>query len=68
MPFLRRFRSSKIIRIASTIAKIKFDLARTARISLKVYNLLGQQITTLIDEVKQPGSYEVLFNARSLLS
>jgi plastocyanin len=45
---------------------ISFDLARTARVSLKVYNVLGQLVATLLDDVKQPGSYKVSFNAATL--
>jgi len=45
---------------------IRFDLAKTARVSLKVYNVLGQLVATLLDEVKQPGSYKISFNAATL--
>jgi hypothetical protein len=45
---------------------ISFDLAKTARVSLKVYNILGQVVATLLDEVKQAGSYKVSFNAPEL--
>jgi hypothetical protein len=42
---------------------ISFDLPKTARVSLKVYNILGQVVATLLDEVKQAGSYKVSFSA-----
>ena len=29
---------------------------------LKVYNILGKEIATLVNEVLQPGSYEVTFD------
>ncbi|MGA9364627.1 MAG: CHRD domain-containing protein [Bacteroidota bacterium] len=45
---------------------ISFDLAKTARVSLKVYNVLGQLVATLLDDVKQPGSYKISFNAATL--
>ena len=36
--------------------------------TLKIYDMLGNQITTLIDEYKPAGGYEVEFNAASLPS
>jgi hypothetical protein len=45
---------------------INFDLPKTARVSLKVYNILGQLVATLLDGVKQAGSYNVSFNAPDL--
>ncbi|MBI4429710.1 MAG: CHRD domain-containing protein [Ignavibacteriales bacterium] len=45
---------------------IAFDIERTEHVSLRVYNLLGQEVATLLDEVKQPGSYKANFNANAL--
>jgi hypothetical protein len=36
---------------------ISYDLASAVHVSLKVYDILGQEVATLIDETKQPGSY-----------
>ncbi len=36
--------------------------------TLKVYDVLGIEVTTLLDEFKQAGSYEVNFNSSSLTS
>ena len=37
-------------------------------VQLKIYDLLGKEVTTLVNEKKQPGNYEVEFNASSLPS
>ena len=35
---------------------------------LKVYDILGKEIRTIFDEVKEPGNYKILFNAEGLPS
>jgi photosystem II stability/assembly factor-like uncharacterized protein len=53
--------------------KIKFvipenveSFGKTSHIQLKIYDILGNEITTLVNEQKQPGTYEVEFNASSV--
>ena len=47
---------------------IKFGIAEFGFVSLKVYDILGNEITTLVNEEKPSGNYEVEFNASSLPS
>jgi hypothetical protein len=47
---------------------ITFDVAQGGRIQLLVYNLLGQQVATLVNEPKEPGRYTVKFGGGSLAS
>lgn len=47
---------------------IKFSLPRAGNVTLKVYNILGSQVATLIDGFKPLGSYSVEFNAKNLPS
>jgi len=37
-------------------------------VTLKVYDLLGNEITTLVNEEKQSGTYEVEFDGKNLSS
>ncbi|HVO76296.1 MAG TPA: T9SS type A sorting domain-containing protein, partial [Ignavibacteriaceae bacterium] len=37
-------------------------------VTLKVYDILGNEIITLVNEEKQPGQYEIEFNAKALSS
>ncbi|MBA4320306.1 MAG: hypothetical protein C0412_18065, partial [Flavobacterium sp.] len=37
-----------------------------SHVTLKVFDLLGREVATLVDENKQPGNYKVIFNARHL--
>jgi len=47
---------------------IRFQLSVAGNASLKVYDLLGREITTLVNESLQPGTYEVRFDAKELSS
>lgn len=42
---------------------ISFSLPAASFVTLKIYNLLGQEIATPLNELKQPGVYEVVWNA-----
>ena len=47
---------------------ISYQLPATSHISLKVYNLLGQEVATLFEGIRQPGSYEAAFDGSKLAS
>jgi hypothetical protein len=38
---------------------IKYELPKRSKVTLTIYNILGQKIKTLVDEEKQPGFYSV---------
>lgn len=42
---------------------IEYQVAADAFVSLKVYNVLGQEVATLVQERKQPGTYRTVWNA-----
>ncbi len=42
---------------------IKYEIEETRLVSLKIYNLLGENVATLVDENQIAGSYEVIFNS-----
>ena len=48
--------------------KISWQSPVSSRQTLKVYDVLGNEITTLVDEYKPAGKYEIEFNANSLSS
>jgi hypothetical protein len=53
--------------------KIKFDIPSNVRretsdIKLIIYDILGKEIATLVNESLQPGTYEVTFDASNLSS
>ncbi|HCY76596.1 MAG TPA: hypothetical protein DHV28_11810 [Ignavibacteriales bacterium] len=47
---------------------IKFQIPKNGFVSIKVYDILGNEITTLVNEEKPKGRYEVNFNSSSLAS
>ncbi|HNW60142.1 MAG TPA: DUF4957 domain-containing protein [bacterium] len=48
--------------------KIAYSLPVAGKVALKIYDLLGREVLTLADGMKQPGRYEVLFDAAALPS
>ena len=48
--------------------KITYTLPKAGNVQLKVYDILGREVSTLVNEVKQPGVYTVEFNASNLAS
>jgi len=47
---------------------ISFRISTLKRVTINVYDVLGQKISTLLDEIKEPGKYNVEFNASKLTS
>ena len=47
---------------------IKYALPRADHVTLKVYNVLGEEIVTLINEFQIQGTYEIVFDATPLPS
>lgn len=45
---------------------IRFSLSEASQVNLKVYNLLGQEVATLVNQFMNAGTYEVLFDASNL--
>lgn len=52
--------------IKYSISNIAADFSQ--RVVIKVYNILGMEVKILVNEVKQPGNYEVKFDATNLPS
>jgi hypothetical protein len=44
---------------------VRYAITRAGLTTLKVYNLLGQEVATLVNEVQAPGTYTARFNASS---
>lgn len=47
---------------------ISYRLPVTSKATLRVYNVLGNEVATLVDEYKPAGSYEIVFDALGLAS
>jgi hypothetical protein len=46
----------------------EFRIANLGFVSLKVYDILGSEVATLVNEIKQPGTYKIEFDATKLSS
>ena len=47
---------------------IKFVLHKNSHVRLSVYNIMGQEVTVLVDEMKSQGTHQVTFDATNLAS
>jgi len=50
------------------LTTIEYSLPEDGRVTLKVYDILGREVLTLLDEFANAGSYRVQFDAKSLAS
>jgi photosystem II stability/assembly factor-like uncharacterized protein len=48
--------------------RVRYSIRKRGFVSLKVYDVLGREISTLVSEEKQAGNYEVVFDAADLSS
>jgi hypothetical protein len=47
---------------------IKYAVPKTSQVSIKVYDMTGQEVASLVNEMKEVGTYEVKFDGRNLAS
>jgi hypothetical protein len=47
---------------------ISYSIPKTGMVTIKIYNVLGQAVKTLVNQVQNPGNFHVTFNANSLTS
>jgi len=45
--------------------EIQFDLPEMVKVQIKIFNTLGQEVTTLVDEVRPAGAYRILWDSKS---
>jgi hypothetical protein len=50
------------------LTEIRFAMPRAELVTLKVYNLLGQEVATLVDGLMQAGAHRATFDGASLAS
>lgn len=48
--------------------KISYDVAERSNVKITVFDILGNEIAQLVNETKEPGTYEVQFNGSALSS
>jgi len=50
------------------MTRIAFDLSRAQPLTLRVYDLLGREVATLIDGARAAGHYSIQFDGSALAS
>jgi hypothetical protein len=49
-------------------SNIKYQISKISDVQIKIFDILGREIATLVNEKLQPGSYEVTFDGSNLAS
>ncbi len=47
---------------------LKYNIAKAGVVTLKIFNIAGQEITTLVNEFKNPGTYSTTWTAKDIAS
>jgi len=50
------------------VTTIPFAIGQTGQVRLAVYNVLGQEVTVLVNKILKPGRYEIMLNASQMAS
>ena len=56
------YNSSQIINSSTNIS---YNLAKSGKVNITVYDIVGREITTLVDSYQNEGSYQINWNAES---
>ncbi|MBN1634328.1 MAG: T9SS type A sorting domain-containing protein [Ignavibacteria bacterium] len=52
----------------NSMTNVKFEMLNSGMVEIKVFDLLGREVRTLVNEYKQAGSYVISFNGSGLSS
>lgn len=52
----------------NTQCLITFAIPKESKVTIEVFNILGQEVATLLDEMRQAGEHSVVFNASGISS
>ncbi|MBK8381213.1 MAG: T9SS type A sorting domain-containing protein [Ignavibacteria bacterium] len=50
------------------VTNLEFGISKSGFVSLKIYDVLGKELVTLVNEIKEPGYYKIKFDAGNLAS
>jgi len=52
----------------NSVSKIKFEIAKLSDVNIAVYDILGKEVSSLVNEKLKPGTYETFFDGSDLSS
>jgi len=52
----------------NSTTNIRYLIPQSGRVTLKVYDLMGKEVATLLDRYQEAGSYDVIFQADNFSS
>lgn len=48
------------------VTVIRYQLPKQTHVSLKVFDILGKEVTTLVDDIQNPGEHQIEFEGKNL--
>jgi hypothetical protein len=52
----------------NSVTNIKYSIVKASNVKIKIYDILGNEVRTLVNDFHQPGFYNIMFNASKLSS
>jgi hypothetical protein len=50
------------------MTRILYSISKESFVTLRIYNIIGEEVETMVNEIQQPGNYSVIFNASNVSS
>ncbi len=50
------------------VSTIKYDIPKQTQVTIKLFDIIGREVTTLVNELKEPGYYEISFDGSNYSS
>ncbi|MBI2429298.1 MAG: T9SS type A sorting domain-containing protein [Ignavibacteriales bacterium] len=50
------------------VTTIQYEIAASSHVTIKIYDIVGRQVAVVVNELKKPGAYKIIFDATRIAS